>query len=65
MKERVAANPKDTGPRILLAFLYEENGMYDAAARVYNTLSKEVRDNAWIKARLYAMMEKLHWDKVE
>jgi hypothetical protein len=65
LNKRITANPKDTGPRILLAFLYEENGMYDAAARVYNTLSKEIRDNAWIKARLYAMLEKLHWDKVE
>jgi hypothetical protein len=39
--------------------------MYDAAARSYNTLSKQMSDNTWIKARLYTMLEKLHWDKVE
>jgi hypothetical protein len=65
LKKQAAANPKDTGPRILLAFLYEDNGMYDAAARSYNTLSNELSDNTWIKARLYTMLEKLHWDKVE
>jgi hypothetical protein len=65
LKKQIAANPSDTGPRVLLAFLYEENGMYDAAARSYNTLSKELSDNTWIKSRLYTMLEKLHWDKVE
>jgi hypothetical protein len=65
LKKQIAVNPKDTGPRVLLAFLYEENGMYDAAARAYNALSKEIGDNAWIKARLYAMLEKLHWDHAE
>jgi hypothetical protein len=65
LKKQAAANPQDTGPRILLAFLYEENGMYDAAARSYNALSNQMSDNTWIKARLYTMLEKLHWDKVE
>jgi hypothetical protein len=65
LKKQIAANPGDTGPRILLAFLYEENGMYDAAARLYDKLSKELSDNSWIKSRLYTMLEKLHWDKVE
>jgi len=65
LKKQIAAHPKDTGPRILLAFLYEENGMYDAAARAYNALSKQISDNEWIKARRNAMQEKLHWDKIE
>ena len=65
LKKQIAANPNDSGPRILLAFLYEENGMYDAAARSYDALSKQMSDNNWIKARLYTMLEKLHWDKVE
>lgn len=63
LKKQVATNPKDTGPRILLAFLYEENGMYDAAAHTYDQLSKQLADNNWIKSRLFAMHEKLRWDE--
>ena len=62
LKKQAAANPKDTGPRILMAFLYEENGMYDQAAIAYDKLSKDVKDNAWIKLRLAAMLGRLHWD---
>jgi hypothetical protein len=62
LKKQAAANPKDTAPRILLAFLYEENGMYDAAAQAYDKLSSELPNNDWIKSRLIAMRAKLHWE---
>ncbi len=62
LKKQVAANPKDTGPRILLAFLYEENGMYDSAWHSYDQLSNELKDNNWIKSRQDAMQQKLGWD---
>ncbi|GEM_PF-3205220 len=65
LKRQIVADPADTGPRILLAFLYEENGMYDSAARSYDELSKTVTDNNWIKLRLETMLGKLHWEKVE
>lgn len=65
LKRQSAASPQDAGPRILLAFLYEENGMYDAAARTYDQLGKQLGENPWIRSRLVAMQDKLRWDDVK
>jgi cytochrome c-type biogenesis protein CcmH/NrfG len=63
LKKQIDGAPKDSGPRILLGFLYEENGMYDAAACTYEALGKQVGENDWILARKITMLNKLGWDK--
>lgn len=63
LKKQIAGAPLDSGPRILLGFLYEENGMYDAAACTYDALGKQVGENDWILARKITMLNKLGWDK--
>jgi len=63
LRKQIAAAPLDSGPRILLGFLYEENGMYDAAACTYEALGKQVGENDWILARKITMLNKLGWDK--
>ena len=40
------------GPRFLLAFLYEENGMVDEAARVYGELADRMQPQDWVQGHL-------------
>ncbi len=56
-------NPADNGPRFLLAFLYEENGMLDEAARIYGELADRMGRQDWVQNRLLELMNKLGWDK--
>ena len=66
LKKQIAASPQDNGPRILLAFLYEDNGMYDAAACTYDALDRQAAGNpTWIKSQLNTMLNKLGWDKAD
>ena len=51
------ASPDDNGPLFLLAFLYEDNGMTDAAARVYAQLKSRMGDQDWVQGRLNDLME--------
>ena len=55
----------DNGPRFLLAFLYEENGLLGPAARTYDDLAKRLGENEWLKYRLITILNKLGWDKAE
>ena len=63
LRQMLEANPSENGPRFLLAFLYEENGMLDEAARVYAELADRMGPQEWIKTRLNDLMKKLGWDK--
>jgi hypothetical protein len=65
LKKQIAATPADSGPKILLAFLYEEYGMWDLAARAYDDLSRQIGENDWLKVRLYTAMGKLGWERVD
>jgi hypothetical protein len=55
----------DDGPRFLLAFLYDENGMLDEAARLYAQLARQGNPPEWVQNRLAELMAKLGWDKPE
>jgi hypothetical protein len=59
------ASPDDNGPLFLLAFLYEDNGMLDSAARVYAQLKTRMGDQDWVQGRLNELMGKLGWDRLE
>ena len=59
------AAPDDNGPLFLLAFLYEDNGMIDAAARVYGQLNTRMGAQDWVQGRLNELMGKLGWDRLE
>lgn len=59
------AAPDDSGPLFLLAFLYEDNGMLDAAARTYGQLSTNMGQQEWVQSRLNDLMGKLGWDRLE
>lgn len=59
------ATPDDNGPLFLLAFLYEDNGMLDAAARVYTQLKSRMGETDWVQGRLNELMGKLGWDRLE
>jgi len=58
-------DPADNGPRFLLAFLYDENGILDEAARCYGELAKRMGTQLWLEARLHELMRKLGWDRPE
>lgn len=57
-------NPADDGPRFLLAFLYEENGMLDEAARLYEELTDRMGPQPWVQSRLAEISTKLGWEDV-
>ena len=65
LRRALQENPADNGPRFLLAFLYEENGMLDEAAWTYRELTDQMEPQEWIRARLTELMNKLGWDQVE
>lgn len=59
------AAPDDSGPLFLLAFLYEDNGMLDAAARTYAQIKARMGEQDWVQGRLNEIMGKLGWDRLE
>ena len=65
LRQLLQDNPSDNGPRFLLAFLYEEHGMVDQAARVYGELADRMGPQAWVQGRLIQLLNKLGWDRVE
>lgn len=65
LRQMLQDNPADNGPRFLLAFLYEENGMLDEAARMYGEVIQQMGPQEWVQARLTELMNKLGWDKLE
>lgn len=65
LKKQVAATPADNGPRILLAFLYEENGLLEDAALTYDELIQRLGPNDWLKVQRDTTMNRLGWDEKE
>lgn len=65
LKKQIAAAPADNGPRILLAFLYEDSGLFEDAVRSYEDLMKRLGPSDWLKSRQATLMFKIGWDKVE
>ena len=65
LRRALQENPADNGPRFLLAFLYEENGMLDEAAWVYSELTDQREPQEWVRSRLTELMNKLGWDQPE
>lgn len=55
------ANPSDEGTRFLLAFLYEQNGMLDEAARVY----ADLQSVDWVKGHEAELLDRLGWPSVQ
>lgn len=62
LRAMVEQNPSDNWPRFLLAFLYEERGMFDEAAKVYYELDQR-GTQPWVEGRLTELMNKLGWDE--
>jgi len=65
LRRLIEQNPGDNGPRFLLAFLYEERGMLDEAARLYSELEQRMGSQPWVQGRLNDLMTKLGWDRLE
>ena len=63
LRRLIAENPSDSVPRFLLAFLYEERGMLDEAARLYQELASQTGSQPWVEVRLNELMNKLGWDR--
>jgi hypothetical protein len=61
LRAMVEQNPEDNWPRFLLAFLYEERGMLDQAARLYYDLDQKMGTQPWVEGRLTELMNKLGW----
>ena len=58
-------NQADVNVLILRAFLYEENGMLDEAARLYSNITLRIGSENWVQSRLVEAMNKLGWNKLE
>ena len=58
-------NPADVNILFLRAFLYEENGMLDEAARLYSDITQSIGSEGWVQNRLIEAMNKLGWTKLE
>ena len=65
LRALIQANPADNSPMFLLAFLYEDNGMLDEAARIYGELAKKIGPQDWVQTQLTGLMNKLGWSKPE
>ena len=65
LRAMVEQTPDDNWPRFLLAFLYEERGMLDEAAKVYYDLDRRMGTQPWVEGRLAELMNKLGWTSVE
>lgn len=65
LKKALQETPADNGPRFLLAFLYEEHGMIDEAARTYGELADRMGPQDWVRTRLSELMLRLGWDRLE
>ena len=63
LRRLIAENPGDSVPRFLLAFLYEERGMLDEAARLYQELASQTGSQPWVEVRLNELRNKLGWDR--
>ena len=63
LRRLIAENPSDSVPRFLLAFLYEERGILDEAAHVYQELASQTGSQPWVQVRLNELMNKLGWDR--
>lgn len=62
LKKQLAAVPTDNGPRMLLAFLYEENGLFENAALTYDDLIQKLGSNDWLKFQLVTTLNKIGWE---
>jgi hypothetical protein len=58
-------HPDDSGPRLLLAFMYEENGMFDEAARLYGEVAARMGNPEWLQLRVSSLMNKLGWSDLK
>lgn len=58
LERMLKENPRDEGPRFLLAFLYDENGLLDEAVHAY----AQLRSADWAQARVQQLLGKLGWE---
>jgi hypothetical protein len=65
LRAMVEQSPDDNWPRFLLAFMYEERGLLDEAARLYYDLDQRMGSQPWVEGRLNDLLNKLGWDRVE
>jgi hypothetical protein len=65
LQHLVQQSPADNTPLFLLAFLYDENGVLDQAARTYSELAQRIGPQGWLQSRLADLMNKLGWNKVD
>jgi len=62
LKKQLAATPADNGPRILLAFLYEENGLFENAALTYDELIQRLGANEWLENQRNTTLNRIGWN---
>lgn len=62
LRKTIQENPADNGPRFLLAFLYEENGILHEAALVYDELAQRMGPQDWVRSRRDELHGKLGWN---
>lgn len=64
LRKTIQENPADNGPRFLLAFLYEENGILHEAALVYDELAQRMGPQDWVRSRRDELQVKLGWNAI-
>ena len=64
-KRFLQSDPKDGNSLLLLAFLYDENGILDEAARTYREITQKIGPSEWIQGRLIEIANKLGWEKLD
>lgn len=57
LRTRLLQRPSDPAPQLALAFLYEENGMLDEAAMLYQRMTSP----DWARTRFIELAQKLGW----
>jgi hypothetical protein len=65
LRRSIGENPKDAGPLMLLAFLYEEYGMLDQAVPLLEELAQEPEAQEWVGVHLKELMGRLGWQSVD
>lgn len=65
LRQQITQSPNDNGPRFLLAFLYEENGLLEEAVRSYAELTDRLGPNDWLNFQTIKLLNRLGWEKVE
>ncbi|MBI2815836.1 MAG: hypothetical protein HYX72_02735 [Acidobacteria bacterium] len=64
LRRMITEHPGDNAALFLIAFLYEQNGLFDQAVLAYAELAHRIGPQNWVEARLVNLMNNLGWEKL-